>query len=98
MEDYLRPEFPLTLAGRETEILPGKHVIEFTFYFDKIISVSHSTSPLKKIVNVEAGHVYNLSFADIARNRWDVAIFDASAIERADVVARRAGLPTKIAQ
>lgn len=95
LEDYLRPEFPLTLAGRETEILPGKHVIEFTFYFDKIISVSHSTSPVKKIVNVEAGHIYNLSFADTARNKWDVKILDASATERADVVARRASIHAK---
>lgn len=91
VDDYVRSEFPVTLGGREIEILPGKHVVEYTYHIDLTTSSSSSRFPLKKIIDVEAGHVYTVSFAAAPHGAWDVAIRDVSATERIPLLARRAG-------
>jgi hypothetical protein len=87
---FKRADSGFGLGGWEIELLPGTYSIEFDYLLEVPAYAVRSSVPTIKIVNVEAGHVYIANGVTAPNSRWDVKVADVTALERANLAARRA--------
>jgi hypothetical protein len=92
---FKRAEIPFGMGGWEIELLPGMHRLEFDYLVNVPNVTVRSTSPVIKMFNIEAGHIYIAGPADAPKGRWGVDVDDVTERERANLAARRGAASKK---
>lgn len=89
VDQFKRAEMPFGLAGRQIELLPGMHSLEFNYAQDLPNVITRSTAPAIKMANIEGGHIYVVQSASLPNRGWGVDIVDVTEQEWARMAIKR---------